>query len=83
MRTVPYSVSATLTSSAVLGKYGVFCALNDTNKDVIPFDMMPPVCITHVIRIDEVGLMTCPLKRLADDKCSDTVRQRGRVVDIV
>lgn len=78
-------MSATLTSSAVLGKNGVFCALNDTNQDIVPFDMMPPFCIIHVVGIDEVGLMTCPLKRLAGDKCSDTVtsvRQRGRVVDI-
>ena len=69
------------TSSALLGKYGVCCALNDTNKDIVPFDMIPPFCFTLVVGSDEIELMKCPLKRLADDKCSDAVRQGARVVD--
>jgi hypothetical protein len=42
--------------------------------------MIPPFCFT-LVGSDEVEVMKCPLKRLADDKCSDAVRQGARVVD--
>ena len=63
------------------GEYGICRAFNDTNKDVVPFDMVPPFGVTIIVGTCEVELMKSPLKRLPDDKCGEAVWQPASVVN--
>ena len=66
---------------ALASEYGICCVFNDTNKDIVPFDMIPSFGVTIIVGTCEVELMKCPMKRLPDDKCGETVWQPASIVN--